>query len=110
MPIPGFPGLFVIQAAGHTPGSQLFVAHLPGECRGCDPQTWIFTGDAVNHVDGVRENLPKPSFYSLLVVPEAPRQLERVRRFLQTLEAEHGARLLVSHDLRQIESSGVQAW
>ncbi len=110
LPVPGFPGLFVIQAGGHTPGSQLFVAHLPGACDDCPPDTWVFTGDVVNHIDGVRENLPKPILYSLLVVPESPDRLDRVRRFLQVLEREHGARLLVSHDQLQIESSGLEPW
>lgn len=110
LPIPGFPGLFAIQAAGHTPGSQLFVAHLPSECEGCTPQTWIFTGDVVNHIDGVRKNIPKPTWYSYLVVPESPTRLESVRRFLHRLESEHAVRLLVSHDQLQIESSGIESW
>ena len=110
LPIPGFPGLFTIQAAGHTPGSQLFVAHLSGGSDGGGPQTWVFTGDVVNNIDGVRKNLPKPTLYSLLLVPESPTRLDLVRRFLQDLEARHGARLLVSHDQLQIESSGIEAW
>lgn len=101
--VPGFPGLHLIEAAGHTPGSQLFIAQVRGEDG---VVTYVFTGDIVNHVEGVRRNLPKPHLYSLLVVPEAPSRLEALRLFLAELEAK-GARLLVSHDQRQLEASGV---
>jgi glyoxylase-like metal-dependent hydrolase (beta-lactamase superfamily II) len=111
--IPGFPGLFVIQAAGHTPGSQILVAHvscdLPGQ-PACAPQTWIFTGDVVNHIEGVRHNVPKPRWYSSLVVPESTGRLDELRRLLLELEAHEGVNLLVSHDQLQIQSSGVEKW
>lgn len=104
--VPGFPGLSVIEAAGHTPGSQIFVAQLRGE-EGV--VTWVFTGDIVNHIEGVRRDLPKPRLYSLLVVPESPARLAELRAFLAGLESK-GARLLVSHDQRQLEASGVSPW
>ena len=53
----GFPGLFFFAAAGHTPGSQVFIAHV----RGSDGvRTYALTGDVVNQIDGVRRNIPKP--------------------------------------------------
>jgi len=107
--VPGFPGLFVIQASGHTPGSQLFVVHLAGEA-GAPAQTWLLAGDIVNHIDGVRKNLPKPTLYSTLVTPESADRLAELRQYLQTLESDYGVQLLVSHDQLQIESSGIESW
>jgi glyoxylase-like metal-dependent hydrolase (beta-lactamase superfamily II) len=104
--IPGLPGVGVIAVGGHTPGSQIFVAHVRS---GDGVETWVFTGDVVNQIDGVRLNLPKPYLYSLLVVPEAPARLERLRSYLADLESQHGARLLVSHDQLEIERSGIAA-
>ncbi len=102
----GFPGLAFFAAAGHTPGSQVFVAHV----RGTDGvRTYLLTGDIVNQIDGVRGNVPKPRLYSLLVVPESPARLDSVRRLLAELERDHGATLLVSHDQLSLEASGVRA-
>ena len=105
--VPGFPGLTVVPVAGHTPGSQVFIAHVrAGEAV----ESWVFTGDVANHVDGILLNLPKPRLYSILVVPEATGRLERVRLWLRELAQDHAAHLLVSHDQRQLEQSGLARW
>ena len=106
-PIPGFPGLFVIRAAGHTPGSQIFVARVQGADG---PRTWIFTGDVVNHIAGIERDVPKPRLYSLLVVPESEERLGQLRRYLRKLQNQEGFNLLVSHDLEQIRSQQIPAW
>jgi glyoxylase-like metal-dependent hydrolase (beta-lactamase superfamily II) len=109
--LPGFPGLLVIPVAGHTPGSQVFVVHvLDRDAPHAAPQAFVITGDVVNHVDGLRLDLPKPRLYSLLVVPEATERLGRVRRYLRGLMEQHGVTPLVSHDRRQLEASGIPAW
>ena len=105
--IPGFPGLGVFETGGHTPGSQVFVARVADPVG---PRLWIFTGDLVNHIDGVRHNLPKPTLYSLFVVPEDRVRLDLLRRYLAKLVARPGGGLLVSHDLRQLEATGVPEW
>jgi glyoxylase-like metal-dependent hydrolase (beta-lactamase superfamily II) len=102
--VPGFPGLSFFSAAGHTPGSQVFVAHVRS---GDSVRTWVFTGDVVNQIDGVRQNIPKPRLYSLLIVPEATARLDVLRRFLAGLERDHGVSLLVSHDQLSIQASGL---
>jgi glyoxylase-like metal-dependent hydrolase (beta-lactamase superfamily II) len=103
--VPGFPGLSLFAAAGHTPGSQIFVAHV----RASDGvTTYVLTGDIVNQIDGARRNLPKPTLYSLLVVPESPARLDTLRRLLAELERDHGVTLLVSHDQLSLEASGVR--
>ncbi len=106
IPVPGFPGLSFFAAAGHTPGSQVFVAHV----RGSDGvKTFVLTGDVVNAIDGVRRNIPKPRLYSLLIVPESPARLDALRRLLAELERDHGVTLLVSHDQLSLEASGVRS-
>jgi glyoxylase-like metal-dependent hydrolase (beta-lactamase superfamily II) len=106
-PVPGFPGLSFFAAAGHTPGSQVFIAHV----RSSDSvRTWVMLGDVVNQIDGVRQNLPKPRLYSLLIVPESTARLDVLRRFLASLEREHGVTLLVSHDQLALEASGLPAF
>lgn len=98
-PVAGFPGVGVVDAAGHTPGSQVVLAFLSG---GAAPRRLAFTGDVANHVDGIRRNVPKPFLYSLLVVPEAPGRLDRVRRWLRHLESDLGFELVVAHDRAQL--------
>jgi glyoxylase-like metal-dependent hydrolase (beta-lactamase superfamily II) len=106
-PVPGFAGLGMLMVGGHTPGSQVFVARMAEEAGG---RTWIFTGDAVNNIDGVWKNLPKPTLYSLFVVPEDPERLGAVRVLLADAARLPGHGLLVSHDQLQLEASGVPPW
>ena len=102
--IPGFPGLSVFETGGHTPGSQIFVARV-GDSSGS--RLWVFTGDIVNHIDGIVHNLPKPMLYSVFVVPEHRDRLDLLRRMLAELAQHPGTDLLVSHDLLQLESMGL---
>jgi len=103
-PVPGFPGLQVIYAAGHTPGGQMFVAHV---AEGRTVKTWVMTGDIVNHEDGVKYNISKPLWYSWLLIPENLQQLDRVRQYLKLLDSRPTVDLLVSHDQLQLEGSGI---
>lgn len=98
-PVAGFPGVGVVDAAGHTPGSQVVLAVLNG---GAAPRRLAFTGDVANHVEGIRRNVGKPFLYSLLLVPESPERLERVRRWLRHLESDLGFELVVAHDQAQL--------
>jgi len=105
--VPGFPGVEVIAAGGHTSGSQIIVAHLQGDGGG---RSYVFTGDIVNNIDGINHDIPKPHLYSLLMVPEAPGRLGELRQFLRHLRDDSGLSLLVSHDQLQLEQSGIPAW
>lgn len=102
--VPGFPGLFVVDAGGHTPGSQIVLAKVDG---GAGATFYAFTGDIVNHVAGIDHDLPKPALYSLLVVPESGERLAELRAWLRELRDEGGFRLLVSHDGNQLAASGL---
>jgi glyoxylase-like metal-dependent hydrolase (beta-lactamase superfamily II) len=102
--LPGFPGVFVIRAAGHTPGSQVVVAALR---RGGRPTPVVFSGDVVNHIDGINLDLGKPALYRALVVPEDDRRLGEVRRLIRSLRDEAGFEILVSHDEMALEASAI---
>lgn len=102
--VPGFPGVGVIWAAGHTPGSQIAIAALRGE--GGAVRRIAFTGDVANAVDGIRHGVPKPLLYRLLIVPEDETRLAEVRRFLLHLE-QAGVALAPSHDGLHLRSLGL---
>lgn len=103
LPVPGFPGVAVVPAAGHTPGSQVVLATV-GDTR------YAFAGDLANALDGILLNIPKPYLYSLLVVPEDTAWLSSQRTWLRGLAQEHGVVVLPAHDQRAIEASGVPVW
>jgi glyoxylase-like metal-dependent hydrolase (beta-lactamase superfamily II) len=107
IPVPGFPGVFVIAAGGHTPGSQIVVARVDGTG---EARTYLFAGDIANNIDGIGEDIPKPRLYSLLMVPEDGERLTELRRFIRDLRSRHGIVPLVSHDERHLAQSGVPAW
>ena len=107
MPVPGFPGVSVIDAGGHTPGSQIVVADVGS---GDVARRYVFTGDIVNNADGIAYDLPKPWVYRTFIVPESDARQGELRRFLKQLQDEAGATLLVSHDQLSLERSGVEAW
>ena len=105
--MPGFPGVFLIDAGGHTPGSQIILAFVED---GGVTHRYAFTGDIVNNLDGITYDVPKPFLYRTLMVPESePRQSE-LRAFLKRLHDEAGFELLVSHDQRALEASGIPPW
>jgi glyoxylase-like metal-dependent hydrolase (beta-lactamase superfamily II) len=106
-PVPGFPGVFLVDAGGHTPGSQLvlaFVHDADGAHR------YVFTGDIVNNLDGIVHNIPKPTLYRTLIVPESEARQSELRAFLKRLHDESGFTLLVSHDLASLQAAGLPGW
>jgi glyoxylase-like metal-dependent hydrolase (beta-lactamase superfamily II) len=99
--LPGFPGVAVVDAAGHTPGSQVVLAVVSDARR---TRRFAFTGDVANHVAGIHQGVGKPSLYGLLIVPESETRLARVRRWLLHLETQLGFELVVAHDQAQLRS------
>jgi glyoxylase-like metal-dependent hydrolase (beta-lactamase superfamily II) len=108
IPLDGFPGVGVIAAGGHTPGSQAIVASV----RQPDgtAKRYIFTGDITNTIDGIRKDVSKPLFYRLIIVPEDDDRLGELRRYMRALEADHGVTLVVSHDQNHLKTLGIPAW
>jgi glyoxylase-like metal-dependent hydrolase (beta-lactamase superfamily II) len=100
----GFPGIYVIAAGGHTPGSQIVVAAVE---RAQGRHVLAFTGDIVNNIDGIEYDVGKPFLYRLLIVPEADDRLGELRRFLRSLRDRAGFELLVSHDQLALQRSSV---
>ena len=106
-PVPGFPGVFLIDAGGHTPGSEIVLAFV---ANGAGLHRYAFTGDIVNNIDGVTYDVPKPLLYRTLIVPESDARQAELRAYLKRLHEEGEFTLLVSHDQGAIDASGVPAW
>ncbi len=106
--VQGFPGVFVIHAGGHTPGSQIILAFV--QAADGTFRRYAFTGDIVNNVDGILFDVPKPWVYRTFIVPESePRQAE-LRAFLKRLHDEAGFELVVAHDQRALEAAAIPVW
>jgi glyoxylase-like metal-dependent hydrolase (beta-lactamase superfamily II) len=108
--VPGYPGVSVIDAGGHTPGSQIVLARVAGPSG---VKRYAFTGDTVNNLDGILDDVPKPLLYRLLMVPEDESRQTELRHFLlglRNLGDPGGFTLLVSHDQRALEQSGIPPW
>jgi glyoxylase-like metal-dependent hydrolase (beta-lactamase superfamily II) len=108
MSLDGFPGVGVIAAAGHTPGSQIIAAAVR-DATG-DVKRYIFSGDVTNTIDGVRGDVSKPLLYRLVIVPEDDDRLGELRRYLRVMEQEQGMAIVVSHDQIHLHSLGIPAW
>lgn len=108
VPVAGFPGVFVIRAGGHTPGSQIVLAFV----RGPDStlRRYAFSGDIVNNRDGIMFDVPKPWAYRTLAVPESDARQTELRRFLKRLHDEGGFEIVVSHDEHALEATGIPPW
>ncbi len=101
--LPGFPGVAVVPAAGHTPDSQVILARV-------GDKLYAFAGDLANALDGIMLGVPKPWLYSLVVVPEDTAWLASQRRWLRDLAQQQGVVVLPAHDQRAIEASGIPVW
>ncbi|MDX2169547.1 MAG: MBL fold metallo-hydrolase [Deltaproteobacteria bacterium] len=103
-PVPGFPGAYVIDAGGHTPGSEIVLAFVQ-DAAGV--HRYAFTGDIVNNLDGILADVPKPLVYRTVLIPEDGDRQAELRHFLKRLREQHQFTLLVSHDQRALQASGV---
>ncbi len=108
MPLEGFPGVAVIAAGGHTPGSQAIVASVR-QPDGTVKQ-YVFAGDITNTIDGIRKDVSKPLFYRLVIVPEDDDRLGELRRYLRAIETDHAFTIVVSHDQNYLRTLGIPAW
>jgi len=106
VPVIGFPGVFVIHAGGHTPGSQIVLAFV--QAADGTVHRYAFTGDIVNNRDGILFDVPKPWLYRTFAVPESDARQSELRQFLKRLHDEAGFELVVSHDQHSLE--GIPPW
>ena len=100
-PVPGFPGLLAVSLGGHTPGSTLYAVRVAGK-------TWIFSGDITNDRRSLLEDLPKPWWYSALVVPENVDRTAELRAWLRQLDAQPEVTVLPAHDVAAMAAAGLQ--
>jgi glyoxylase-like metal-dependent hydrolase (beta-lactamase superfamily II) len=102
-PVPGFEGLFAIEAGGHTPGSTVFITKLAGK-------TWILAGDLTNAMQDIHNNKDKGWIYSHLLVPEDTKLLEKWRLWLEQADQQDNISVLVAHDINAFKVSDLKAW
>lgn len=103
--IPGFPGVVVVAAAGHTPGSQLVIAQ---EQTQDGDRLIYFAGDIANHHDGIVHDIGKPWAYRTFLVPEDEERMRELRAFLRAAsERSGGTLILTAHDQLALEASGL---
>ena len=100
MRVEGFPGLGVVALGGHTPGSTLFAVPVAGHL-------WLFSGDITNTRAALLGDEGKPFYYSYLAVPENTARTAELRQWLTALDAREDTTVIVSHDLPDIEASGL---
>ncbi|MFK7977905.1 MAG: MBL fold metallo-hydrolase [Halioglobus sp.] len=95
-----FPGLGIIPAGGHTPGSTLFVASIQG-------QHYVLSGDITNAKAAILADTGKGWVYSNLLVTEDTQRTAQLREWLRSLVAHEAFTVVVSHDLQDIHASGL---
>jgi glyoxylase-like metal-dependent hydrolase (beta-lactamase superfamily II) len=95
-----FPGLGIVELGGHTPGSTLFAV-------ASENRLWLFSGDTTNSKADLLDNKGKGFLYSTILVPENTARTQALRSWLAGLDANHDVTVVVSHDLADIEASGM---
>ena len=105
--VPGFPGVRVFAAGGHTPDSQIVVAEVGA---GDQARLWAFTGDIANALDGIHFDVAKPWLYSTFLVPEDAARMTELRRYLRDLSQTENFGLLVPHDEQAITATALPRW
>jgi glyoxylase-like metal-dependent hydrolase (beta-lactamase superfamily II) len=101
--VPGFPGLLAISLGGHTPGSTMYAVRVAGK-------TWIFSGDITNDRRSLLQDIPKPWWYSALVVPENVARTAELRGWLNNLNTQPGVTVLPAHDVVGMAAAGLPAF
>jgi glyoxylase-like metal-dependent hydrolase (beta-lactamase superfamily II) len=99
------PGLVLIKATGHTPGSLMaFVSFADGSEA-------LFVGDVVFTMANITRQTARPRFMSEFIVKEdRSTVLDQVRALVDLHEREPNLKFVVSHDGAQIESYMLEGW
>lgn len=95
-----FPGLLIVGLGGHTPGSTLFAFSIDGIL-------YLLSGDITNSKYEILNNQGKGFVYSTFLVPENTIRTEALRVWLAKVEAMEDVKVVVSHDLADIEASDI---
>jgi len=89
------PGVVLIKAAGHTPGSQMVYVRLAGGLE------LLFLGDVAWHMDQIRELWYRPRLVTDLFLGEDRHAVLAEFRTLHDLSARDPIQLVSSHDVDQ---------
>ncbi|CAA0100886.1 Uncharacterised protein [Halioglobus japonicus] len=101
--VPGFPGLLAVSLGGHTPGSTMYIVRVEG-------RIWVFSGDITNDRGSLVNNLPKPWWYSALIVPEDTDRTAQLRTWLALLDQLPDVTVLPAHDVVAMAAAGLPRW
>ncbi len=88
------PGVVLVKAPGHTPGTQMIYVRLQNQ------EEWLLVGDIVWHMDNVRHLTGRP-WITNLVGGEDRTALAHQLRLLYDLDTRGDLHLLVAHDKQQ---------
>lgn len=97
------PGVVLVKAAGHTPGSQMVFAQL------ADGGEWLFLGDVAWHMDQIRKLWYRPRLVTDFFLHEDRDAVLAQFRALHELAATGTVQLIASHDVdqrRELVASG----
>jgi glyoxylase-like metal-dependent hydrolase (beta-lactamase superfamily II) len=97
------PGIAVLKAPGHTPGSQMVFVALQ------DGREFLFVGDVVWNMDAITELKYRPRLITDLFLGEDRDAVMAQIRALYTLHQKGGVSIVVSHDRRTFDSAGLEA-
>jgi glyoxylase-like metal-dependent hydrolase (beta-lactamase superfamily II) len=99
------PGLVLIKAAGHTPGSLMaFVSFADGSEA-------LFVGDIVHAMANITRETARPRFMSDFIIGEdRPALLDQIRALVDLQASEPALRFVVSHDGAQIDGYLANGW
>lgn len=90
------PGVVLVEASGHTPGSQMVYV------RRVDGEEYLFVGDVAWSMDNIRMTRDKPRLVSRFFVGENTGRVREQLRVLHDLHAAHPElNFVVSHDAPQ---------
>lgn len=90
------PGVVLIKAPGHTPGTQLVYVQLENK------KEYLFVGDVAWHSDNISEGTGRPKFVSEIFLREDRYQVLQQLRTLALIQRDTPINLVVSHDKDQL--------
>jgi glyoxylase-like metal-dependent hydrolase (beta-lactamase superfamily II) len=89
------PGVVLVKAAGHTPGSQMIFVQL------ADGKEFLFLGDVAWHMDQIRELWYRPRLVTDFFIGEDRDAVMAQFRALHDLAGRDPVQLVASHDVAQ---------
>lgn len=99
------PGIVLVPAPGHTPGTQLVYVRL------ADGAEYLFVGDIAWHMDNLRLGVGRPLLVSRFLLGEDPGAvLDQLGALRELAAREPALRLVVSHDGDQLADRIGRGW